>query len=223
MKKILTFILIASSLFYNNPIYAATTYKGWQTINVPNICTFQIPPTMEIQAGSYKAIMDSFSRNIDVIIPEIVVQQRGLNKMEKKAQGLYARLILNTYTNESNPEPLLLGDKLKFSKDDLVEIDKTLKDGYVEEFSSYKQKTGQTMRLVKWKGIKIVNINNTECLLSTYTRQIENNPVVIVYMYEFFNNDISHMVTVSYREKDISIWKPDLDQKIIKTFNFIKH
>ncbi len=136
---------------------------------------------------------------------------------------MYARLILNTYTNESNPEPLLLGDKLKFSKDDLVEIDKTLKDGYVEEFSSYKQKTGQTMRFVKWKGIKIVNINNTECLLSTYTRQIENNPVVIVYMYEFFNNDISHMVTVSYREKDISIWKPDLDQKIIKTFNFIKH
>lgn len=222
MKKIVTLVLIAASLFIVNPIYATATYKRWQTINVPNVCTFQIPPTMEIQAGSYKAMMDSLNTDFGWGKNEMVAQQKGLNNMEK-AQALYARVIVNANPIDSDSNSLRLGDTLQFSKSDLMEIERILKDVLVEGFRLQKQKTGETIRLVNWRGTKVVSINNIDCVLTTYTRQLENNPIVVVYAYAFFNNTVTNNVTISYREKDKSIWETDLNQKIIKTFNFVKH
>ena len=86
---------------------------AWQTISVPGVCTFRIPPTMEVQGGLYGEIAREGRTGLPGLekpIQRVVVQPRGLNKFDEKALGSYARVIIetldNTGPNALSPEDL---------------------------------------------------------------------------------------------------------------------
>jgi hypothetical protein len=60
--RIIVIALIIVCSTYSMPCNAED--EMWQTVSVPGICTFQIPPTMEIQKGTYKEMNDKFRGKI---------------------------------------------------------------------------------------------------------------------------------------------------------------
>ncbi len=54
IKSSMLLLLLSVQLFSSTQI--------WQMVSIPNVGTFQIPPSMEIQAGTYKEISDDIQR-----------------------------------------------------------------------------------------------------------------------------------------------------------------
>jgi len=71
----------------------------WETVSVPGICTFQIPPTVEIQAGAYKRYNDQLTKTILEITESpdrAVAQPKGINAFNPVALNRYWRIIVET-------------------------------------------------------------------------------------------------------------------------------
>lgn len=194
----------------------ATKYEGWQTIIIPTVCTFQIPPTMEIQMGFYKKTVEELKKTYK--LPQgknqVIAQQKGLNELNDEAlNNRYARIIVS-YADNPGDEGPNLGEKILITQADLKEID-TL-------FREQAEQRKDIVQIISWDPIKILCVNGNECIANRYRRKGHNgNTPVLVYSYIFFNKDRSHNIQVSYREKEASIWKKDLD-KVINTFEFTK-
>jgi len=61
---------------------AQSDNRQWEVVSVPGICTFQIPPTVEIQKGTYKKANDQFRKAILQIVTSpnhVMAQPRGIN------------------------------------------------------------------------------------------------------------------------------------------------
>lgn len=205
--------------------YDVACYPSWETVSVPGICTFQIPPTMELQAGTCREFMDKFRNRVHQVTASdnhVVAQPKGMNDRDPDARGKYARIIVITQS-ESYGTYGVLGDPLTLSNEELNKIDGAIKE-YVGQEATQAAKSGlppMTMRLLSWGGTRVVRINNLDCLLTEYSRSLNNAPPVSVRRYTFMNNDRMHLITVSYRTKEADMWADDLD-KFIKTIKFEK-
>lgn len=205
---------------------AAVKYSGWQSIIVPGICSFQIPPTMEIQGGKYKKFCDEFQKiykkemlkKSPKLIPflsdekeQVVAQQLGLNNMETSAQKKYARIIV-AYSAEPN-NTYELHKPFPLSDNEVALVGEAARD--------IMNQAGMTP-VEKWYPSKKVKINDYHAIYYKYIRKSYTPGVtspVFVVMYTFFNKDISHTVTISYRQSEEAFWKNDFE-KVINTFTF---
>ncbi len=196
-------------------------YANWQEIIVPDVCSFQIPETMEIQEGEYKKFMEELYKKYSnsTYTGVIIAQQKGLNDRKSSALKLYARVIVQCVEIPKG-DGFKLGQRLLLSQQELEACDDMVKQR-VEMDRQGTIKMGGTFSLLSWEPTKVVNINGNDCLLTVYRRSVNNNSSAVVHAYVFFNNDRVHHVQISYREKDASLWKNDLD-KLIYTFNFVK-
>lgn len=185
--------------------YQSSRYSTWETVLVPGICTFKIPPTMELQAAN--------SGN------RIVAQQKGLNQMDPIASSRYARVIVNTQT-EAGGDFGRLGEPLALTHSEVAEIDAAIKAA-VEEENAQSIAAGFATKLLSWGGTSIVRVNGNDGLLTEYSRSVDNAPPVAVRIYKFLNHDCMHTVFVSYRTAEADLWANDLDE-IITTFQFTR-
>jgi len=202
--------------------YDPARYTSWETVSVPGICTFQIPPTMELQAGKYRQVMDQFrSQVLQVTDSEnrVVAQQKGLNTLQPSAQARYARVIVSTHT-ESKGNFNALGDPLALSHSEVEEIDTATKEAFQQE-AAQSTAAGFPMQLKSWDGTRVVRVNGVDCLLTEYSRSINEAPPASVRLYKFMNNDRLHTVSVSYRTTESDLWASDLE-KIVTTFQFTR-
>lgn len=216
MKK---YILVLTLLLLN--LYATT--NNWQTISMPNICTFKIPNTMEIQAGQYKIISDKFQKQIlelPIDSTRVIAQQKGLNKYSKKSFKVkkYARIIVETDYGK-------IGDynhidtKLTATKFELRELNGIYRVEMEKVFANITAQGKMNQKLLKWYPLKIVTINGISMINVSYTRSVNNGKPVLVNIYAIENNDRYHRITISYRVENTVNYEKDL-KKVIYTFKF---
>lgn len=202
--------------------YDPVQYASWETVSVPGICTFQIPPTMELQAGKYREVMDQFRTHVLQVTDSgsrVVAQQKGLNALDAAARSRYARVIVETHT-ASKGDFSTLGDPLALSRAEVAEIDGAMKTA-VEQEASQSTAAGYRTELQSWGGTRVVRVNGVDCLLTEYSRSVNSAPPASVRLYKFMNNDRMHTVSVSYRTTESDLWAADLE-KIVTTFQFTR-
>lgn len=216
-----TITTIVSVLF----LMAVAVYaqdETWETVSIPGMCTYQIPPTVEIQKGAYKQIQDQFRKAIREITssPDMVVAQpKGINDFDPVALKRYCRIIVNTVRG-SVGKYLKLGESYTFSAAEMKELDKELKKQVHQVATSLTSKGIKTI-ILSWQPIKIVRVNGVDALLATYTRSVNDLPPTLVRTYSIQNNDVIHHITISYSESEKKLWADDLG-KVINTFKFKK-
>ena len=211
-------------LFSITDALAAVKYTGWQTIIVPGVYSFQIPPTMEIQGGKYKKFNDEVKKEMFKKYPEltpfisdekesVIVQQQGLNNKESSALKKYARILVS-YSVEQNDDTYdYLHKTFPASDNEVVAIGEAWRDSI--------NQTG-AITIQKWYPSKKVKINDYHAICYKYIRKSNTPGVtspVFVVMYNFFNKNMSYTVTISYRQSEEKLWKNDLE-KAINTFTF---
>jgi hypothetical protein len=195
----------------------------WETVSIPGLCTFQIPPTVEIQKGTYKLITDQFQKmilEIDKSPDCVVVQPKGINDFDPVALKKYCRIIVETERGTKG-DYAKLDEPLLVSEAELKEFDKEFWN-QVEQQAAAMYAKGVKMTILSWQPIKITRVNGVDALLITYTRSTNDAPSVLVQVYMMIqNNDVMHTIAISYRESEKDIWADDLG-RVINTFKFEK-
>ena len=195
----------------------------WQTVSIPGLCTFQIPPTVEIQKGTYKRVNDQFKKmilEINESPDRVIAQPKGINEFDPVALKKYCRIIVETERGAKGDyaklyEPLLV------SEAELKELDEEIKNQNEQQTAMLNAK-GVKMTILSWQPFKITRVNGVYALVNTYTRSINDAPSVLVQVYMMIqNNDVMHTIAISYRESEKEIWADDL-RKVINTFKFEK-
>lgn len=168
-----------------------------------DIGTIEIPSIMELQAGVYKEFSDKTSVELGFDASgSIIFQQAGRNNTSS-VSTTYARVILNETIGKKG-DYRKITSKLVLSNKQLKEVDSFLKSGIEQANSSTK------IKIVRWDGASVATLNGRSVLKVAYLRQLETNPPVFVEIYRIENYDREYIFTISYREKDASIWKDAL-------------
>ena len=197
----------------------------WQNVSIPNVCTFKIPDTMEIQAGKYKIISDGLQKEIfelPVDSTRVIAQQKGLNKYSKEAfkEKNYARVMIETDYGQ-NGDYENIRTPLTATAFELNELSMLYRDEIVKVFTQLSAKGKIKQKLLAWYPLKIVNINGISMIKVSYQRSVNNAKPVLVNIYVVNNNDRLHRITVSYKIENAVNYKNDLD-KVIETFTFVQ-
>jgi hypothetical protein len=184
----------------------------WEKININGVGSIMFPSSMEIQKGKFREYVNNGKKEfISIDSSQITIQQKGLNEGTKESFQRYARIILKTRYG-------LKGDfkKLNFNDDDIFEAE--LKEFNSKQLTDQKQKLEMFGgKLIDWVPAKFEVINGLSCVHICYSRQLNENPIVLVNEYLFYNNDRFHSLTMSYRISDSEFWKSEFDQ-VLKSF-----
>ena len=220
MKFHSPFTVLFCLLYLCQPLAAQD--QIWQTVSIPGICTFQIPPSVEIQKGIYKKINDKSRETILEIVTSpdrVVAQPKGINSLNAQALKLYCRIIVETDWGKRG-EYRSLDVPLVLSGVDLRKIDVILKQEILKA-AAFSTSKGIKMTITSWQPTEVVKINGADALHTTYTRKINDAPPVIVNTFMVMNNDLLHRIIISYRIEEEDMWKNDLT-KVPGTFKFVK-
>jgi len=193
--------------------------SGWERITIENVASFDIPPTMELQNDPYKIIkQDKLVENILKIQQQtfqVIVQQKGLNENTEEGFSRYARVMFKTEPGSGDPDLNLNFDIGEFGPSDIAGLNEIYKGATIISFGN----TG--LKLLEWYPLKVEKINGMSCLHISYKRQLLNNEPVIVHVYNFFNVDYEHSLTLSYRLNEKDYWEKDFSL-IVRSLRIIK-
>lgn len=212
--------LICAGLVALTSLAVQAQGTNWETVSIPGICTYQIPPTLEIQAGKYKTISDQFHKKILEIThtpDSVVAQPKGINVFNQKALKRYCRVMVETRRGKAGDNPKL-DEPMAVSAADLREVNESYKSNIYNSAAALK---GMKMKILSWLGTKVARVNGVDAILATYTRSVNDAEPVMVRMYTIANNDAVHTITISYRESERQLWANDLN-KVVESFKFKK-
>jgi hypothetical protein len=130
------------------------------------------------------------------------------------AMGHYCRVIVETDRGEEGEYPTIT-QKLKLSNREIDAIDQQVKS---QTFRLASQAGG---KILSWEPFQIVSVNGVDMFKFGYSRSLKNASPVAVSVYSVQNNDVTHRITISYRESEKHLWASDL-ARILKSFKFIK-
>jgi len=205
MKLYISTILVLILAF---GVFGQTSAGTFEKIKMSDIGTVLIPSAMELQSGTFKKFSDSVSKDlmkeqgIEITGDNIVFQPKGLNDFKKL--NTYARVIINTTIGRKG-EYRKITAKFAATKRELNEASTIFRKQFEEELKSI------GLKIVRWDGVSVNNVNGRSVMRVAYLRQLNDNPSVYVEIYYFENYDRMHLLTISYREGDTSIWKEDLE------------
>jgi hypothetical protein len=207
----LTLVLFTAVNTFSQGQAAQGFLTGWERIYIRNVGYIDMPPHMEVQAGTYQEIMNKYYNRLEVDAPQLVFQQKGLNSNTSSSFQTYGRVLVETQIgNYGDFQPLSFNIA-------------TVTAGEINELNlNFKQKTMSDLAsightLIEWYPLKVKKVNGLPCIHVSYRRQLGTNPVVLVNYYIFQNNDRMHSLTLSYRVSESGIWKTDFD-RILTSF-----
>jgi hypothetical protein len=209
-SKVATLVVISlmvscsGNLNIKLPLKAQALQPGWERIDIKDVGFIDIPPSMEVQKGSYKDFADNLKEQNGTEISNIVIQTKGANDWNKQGLIKYSRILISTTYGNSGEFGSLNVPITKDDLEQLPEIDKFLKAQLIQSFE------GMPYKLIEWRGTAFERINGMACLIFSYTRIIDGKTPVLVTTYNFSNNDRSHLLTFSYRLSETDIWKNDI-------------
>jgi hypothetical protein len=200
------------------PLALSPILADWKRIYIDDIGTIDVPPTMEIQSGKYKEIIDPLipelmkSMGVDASPSHnIIIQQKDLNHLSSSAFQRYARVMIDTDIKNFGDFDTLYFDIDEYTSSDIAEIDNMFHSLIISGMA------GTQLKLVEWLPVKLEIINGMSCIHISYIRQLNNNPTVIVHLYDFQNIDRMYTLTLSYRQNEADYWFNDFDA-ILKSF-----
>lgn len=201
----------------SEPKMQVASYPGWINVKVDETAIFQIPPTMEIQSDGYrKKVVDAAKddpvklrrvqkqQNLGTRKGNSVCQQIGLNDAGPgpAEQKNYARVKFVTMPLEGKGSVPTYGQPLGLNPSQINEYGEITKNGLMES----ERAVNPNVKFLKWEPMQSVIINGVECLHIAYEEQKGDYPVLQVDVYNFFNKDRVHTLTISYRVKDAEMW-----------------
>jgi hypothetical protein len=195
---------------------------GWHRVVVAGRLSFDIPTTMELQAGPYRTLSDEYQRTslgFDADPDRLIVQPTGVNASEPTALARYSRLIVETVSGRQGDYPDL-GVRLPYSTTDLDQLD-TVRRGRVEKDVASLAAKGIGAVVTDWVPVRIVRLGDNDALTFGYTRSMDGAPAVQVRVYQVSNNDQLHTITASYRVSEADLWADDLG-RIVETIRFVR-
>ena len=173
-----------------------TDNNVWKKLNIKDVGTIEVPPTMEKQASQSTSM-------------KLVIVAKEFNKATTSNKK-YATISVETTLGKLGEYYNLFFDIAKYGKSEISNINQNFK-------SHYQSNLAGALKLIEWYPLKIEKINGMSCVHISYKRQLNKEPYVIVHIYEFHNRDRVHTLTISYRESEKDYWKNDLD-KALKSF-----
>ncbi|MDR1185491.1 MAG: hypothetical protein LBK67_11960 [Coriobacteriales bacterium] len=183
--------------------------SDWQRATIPNVGTIDIPPTMEVQSGDYKEYVETARGELGVDSSglQIVIQQKGLNEFD--TNSTYARIMVSEEVGRQGDYDSLTFNMKDYSQADINELDVYLKS----EIEAQSDSSGYA-HLEEWFPLKLETTNGMSCIHVSYTRFVQDNPLVMVDTYWFQDDYRMIALTVSYRIEDEQLWKTDLDYSL---------
>ncbi len=186
---------------------AQTVEVTYEQVKLTGIGSISIPSIMELQSGVYKELSNKFSKELGFDVSGVIIyQQAGRNNLFKKSDT-YARLMIEE-TSGNAGEYRRINSKLVLTPKELKILDAQSKNELTNQF----QASGIGMKLIRWDGVSVDKISGFDVLKTAYLRQLNDNPAVYVELYYIENYDRQYLLTISYREKDASIWKDTLNK-----------
>ena len=201
-------LLVSCAPDTNVPLpQAGELQEGWSRIYMEGSGSLDFPHDfLELQAGAYAEAGEMFRREYSIPEAQFVLQQPGLNALEAAALQEYRRLIFQsgqvligkTWPQTSNPWTL--------SDSEEQELEATLTEQYAAVCEATPEGgTGKTMRMTSACDVTIGEIAGQHPLVTTYLRQLGENPIVVVEAYYFGMGKRECTVTVSYRLEDEAV------------------
>lgn len=198
------------------PIPIGGPKKNWVRVELLEVGSIDLPPTMEIQDEKYRTRMkgykDMMERNWRVQIAEqrVVLQQKGLNSANSGSSKKYARVILET-VNGNESDFSRLNERISFTLKELDNMNVEFRDSLIDSFRTTDLKLKQSFPA------QIVEVNGMPAIKISYIRQLRSEPEVMVNLYRFQNNDRMHSLTLSYRISESEQWATVQDE-MLKSF-----
>ncbi len=188
---------------------------NWQRIQIPDMGTIDIPPTMEVQSGTIAEFSKEFGKQFNVEnnsspTGKIVIQQKGLNALDPEAKKVYIRIIVETQIGTPG-EFEKINSPCTISQEDLGEISSTFRNQAKNMSGTFPNK------ILQWDNPTIDTINGIQAMKVNYIRQLKDNPPVKVTTYYFQNYDRMHTLSISYRLSEQDRWINDIPL-ILKNF-----
>ena len=200
--------------------------NGWTKITVKGLCTFHIPPTLELRTDNMRRLINHYKEkvldyNFDKDV--LVVQQSGFNDVRTHPAGKrrYARIILKNI--EAKKDGFLHFSQrydVHLTAGELKRLDKENYDVAIRSFKAA-GKMGVKEKLIKWYPLEVLRFGGGLATRISYIRQQDHNPPVYVEEFKICNNDRLHVVTLSYRQEERDFWKDDFDT-VKKSFRFVE-
>ena len=209
-----------------------TLPANWTEYRIPNVCSFAIPPTMELrdmnsQFGKvHKALHESpywewvcnecdlFNGDFD-----LAFQPKGINKMDITEEDLfatYARILINFKRIPNNElNQLALAGLTAQDISLFSEYQKSMMEDRLECLDEIR--FGNMIGKFEWNPIKIQNIDGLLCLAYDFKRP-GKDAQTHVRSYEFYTDN--HMIEfiISYNTNDSKLYQHDFDRFI----NYLK-
>jgi curved DNA-binding protein CbpA len=194
------------------PLPIPLPFEDWKRIYIDGIGTIDIPPTMEVQSGIYKEIIDPLKPELVKSMGiksnpnyDIIIQQKGLNDLESTGFQKYARVMINTDIGNIGDFDTLYFNINEYTATDVKEVN----DLFQSSVKSSMAGTG--LKIINWFPLRLENVNGMSCIHISYTRQLNNNPMVFVNIYKFQNVDRMYTLTLSYRQSEEEYWSNDYE------------
>ena len=178
---------------------------SWQRIQIPNVGTIDIPPTMEVQGDALSNLSKEISKQLiqeddSTDSGRITIQQKGLNALDPEASKLYMRIMIKT-TIGSPGDFEALNSRFTATQDELREVSLLFRTQIENQF----------MRILQWDVPSVELLNGMQAIRLSYRRQMRDNPPVRAVMYIIQNYDRMHHLTMSYRESERHLWLNDFN------------
>lgn len=185
----------------------AMRFNGWTTLIIPGEVEFQIPPTMEAQSESYKALMKMYTPNIyKGSYPEgsvkLMAQQKGLSDGVDDAKKHFVRATVQVITDNSEPLMPEFGKPLGLTSEDLTILEEEFLQGIKKVLNS-----NPTMRFLGvTQHAEVVYIDGNEAVHFSYNSQNEGYPPVYNDIYLLFNRNKTYRVSTMVRSTEYGYW-----------------
>lgn len=195
--------------------------EGWARLEIKNIGSMDYPPDLlELQSGDYRKLAGEYFIKYEIPTSDFTLQQVGLNEQKSSAFEKYVRVMFKTFYLEPNEKTFRNTEKYNINKQALNRILSQAIKSTMQEYEREKKLGLGNNRIVDPGSIEIVEVNGMFPILWTYRRQLNDNPVVVVRNYFFFNYDKTHSLSFACRVKDQEQYE-EIFRKILLSFRLI--
>jgi len=191
--------------------------QGWARIIIKDVGSIDYPTDfLELQSGEYRGGIEEFYQIMELSTSDFTLQQLGLNELKPSALDEYRRVVFQTSFLNLGEEVFKANEKYTLSREELAEFENALIDQLLQGFKMGKNR-GWENKLVESVSLEIKEVNGMFPMVHTYKRQLDDNPVVLVKTYLFWNYDRIHSLAFSCRVVDEEECQ-DIYKKILDSF-----
>lgn len=184
-------------------IEAPPLEEGWIRLRIADVGSLDYPPDfLELQSSDYRQSAAELVSVYEIPSSDFILQQVGLNELAPQAFEEYRRVICETSYLNPGEEVFPANMKYTMSQQELNEVQNAFVSQLTQAYAEQNREGLGYNRIIDPGSVQVVEINGMFPLLWTYKRRLNDNPVVLVKQYTFWNYDKIHSLTFSYRVVD---------------------